>query len=86
MNSTRGGQYRDHSVIPRGYTVDLLKKLLKVRGVEGAKLIEMYLEDGESHEDEALKALVKDAVGPYKEAVVFGGLPDSNAVSQSNYE
>jgi hypothetical protein len=61
---------------PRGYTVDLLKKLLKVRGVEGATLFEMYLENGESHEDEALRALLRDAVGPYS-VTVFGGVGES---------
>jgi hypothetical protein len=62
---------------PRGYGVDLLKKLFKVRGVEGATLIEMYLENGESHEDVSLKALLRDAIGPYKDVTVFGGVGES---------
>lgn len=68
---------------PRGYSVDLLKRLLKVRDVEGATLIEMYLESDESFEDEAPRRLVRDAVGPYKDVSVFGGIgevPDAQLV------
>jgi hypothetical protein len=73
---------------PSGYDAILLKRLIGERGLTDATLVEMWLEKHESHEDESILKLVREAVGPFKEVEVFGGQgsigPRQNVLSSAN--
>jgi hypothetical protein len=61
---------------PRGYSSERLRELVKARGVDGATLTAIYIDPDESHEDGALLALIKDALGSFN-ATVYGGVGES---------
>ncbi len=57
---------------PPKYDAARLKELIAQRGVEGAKLEEIYLDKEESHDNAELIALIKAAIGSFT-ATVYGG-------------
>jgi hypothetical protein len=62
---------------PYGYTSERLRGLVKIRGAEGATLHSIYLDTGESHEDKDVIRIIREAVGPFADVPVYGGIGES---------